>query len=908
MTFGKTSSEAEMLKIELQQAEEKIHKASVLLEKLAGESGRWNTSLEEITTGLKNIPYQSMKASAFINYLAAKDEGVRVTKLALWDSRFGGVSTAESTGFSLVKYLSDESQILEYISAGLPSDQLSIENALISLTSDKSPLVIDPSYSLSQWLIAKCKQDKQVELVSSQEKKMVSVLELGIRFGKTVIVTEVDGVDSLFVNLLRKDLHKQGARLVVNVGDKIVDWNENFRLIFMSRNQSIKLEPNLAALVNTVNNLVTKKGLEEKLLSVIINDQKPGLESKKKDCLEQERGLKIEIGKLEKQLLEELASSSGNILENTALLNSLEETKSKSLAIAESLRESSRLKESLERERGAYRYLAERGTLVFLLLKDFNIVNHMYSFSLQEFMKVFQSNLKNSSAQTPKEFVQELTTLLLKGVLLRFGCGLQKKDKLAFALHLLSKQEGVFQENELEFLLDRVEGSEPKVSLPSWAAEECNQPFMKLSGVFPALVRGLKFEQPEWRSWAAEAECEKKFPSSMMLRPIQKVLLVKVFREDRLQDALEDFCCSALGISNLNEGVSNMASIYAAEPASDTPILFITSVGSDPSKEIEDFAVATVGKEKFFQISMGGGQNEAAMKSLESCASKGEWLCLKNLHLVPNFLPELEKTLNSLELNSGFKLFLTTEEHPKFPTVLLSCCYKFSYEAPPGIRMNAERVFTTIGSSMLKQMTNEEARITNILAIFHALLQERRTYIPQGWSKYYEFSLSDFKSGSQVLETVMMDRKQVDWPGLYGLFENAIYGGRIDRLVDLDVLRAYLETMFNEETLKTGKLGIGVTVPNSLDMKDHVKVLNQLPDINKPSYFGLPNVFQLSIKRNAVFNTSNLLKVLAKGKNADSSDDSNSAASKLKILSGLVSPLIILWKSNTFVTQNTTQS
>ena len=89
--------------------------------------------------------------------------------------------------------------------------------------------------------------------------------------------------------------------------------------------------------MNNVNNLVTTKGLEDKLLSLIINDQKPGLEQKKKDCLEQERFLKIEISKLEKKLLEELAESSGNILDNITLLNSLEETKTKSVQISHSL-------------------------------------------------------------------------------------------------------------------------------------------------------------------------------------------------------------------------------------------------------------------------------------------------------------------------------------------------------------------------------------------------------------------------------------------------------------------------------------------------------------------------------------------------------------------------------------------
>ncbi len=38
-----------------------------------------------------------------------------------------------------------------------------------------------------------------------------------------------------------------------------------------------------------------------------------------------------------------------------------------------------------------------------------------------------------------------------------------------------------------------------------------------------------------------------------------------------------------------------------------------------------------------------------------------------------------------------------------------------------------------------------------ILALFHALVQERRTYIPQGWSKSYEFSYSDLKVSMEII-------------------------------------------------------------------------------------------------------------------------------------------------------------
>ena len=40
---------------------------------------------------------------------------------------------------------------------------------------------------------------------------------------------------------------------------------------------------------------------------------------------------------------------------------------------------------------------------------------------------------------------------------------------------------------------------------------------------------------------------------------------------------------------------------------------------------------------------MGQGQSDIAMQQLRECSQNGEWLCLKNLHLVTAWLPVLEK-------------------------------------------------------------------------------------------------------------------------------------------------------------------------------------------------------------------------------------------------------------------------
>ncbi len=67
----------------------------------------------------------------------------------------------------------------------------------------------------------------------------------------------------------------------------------------------------------------------------------------------------LQISKLEDFLLEQLASSTGNILENRELLASLNETKHKSAAIGESLKESTVLQAKLEAEGNAYLPVAQ---------------------------------------------------------------------------------------------------------------------------------------------------------------------------------------------------------------------------------------------------------------------------------------------------------------------------------------------------------------------------------------------------------------------------------------------------------------------------------------------------------------------------------------------------------------------
>ena len=58
----------------------------------------------------------------------------------------------------------------------------------------------------------------------------------------------------------------------------------------------------------------------------------------------------------------------------------------------------------------------------------------------------------------------------------------------------------------------------------------------------------------------------------------------------------------------------------------------------------------------------------------------------------------------------------------------------------------------------------------------------------------------------------------VDWEAVYGLMEDAIYGGRVDDPYDLRVLRTYLSEFFSEKFASDKGAGFAVLPGTDLKM------------------------------------------------------------------------------------------
>jgi hypothetical protein len=1033
--FGARTAEAEVLKAALARTEDTLQRAQSLLGELSGERDRWSSRVEELSRAAASLPLFALLGAGFITYLGGCSEGERASTLAEWQRLAvqlmeahavkggkyagplrsampllapAGVGMPVAGRFSAVRFLSSESEALAWKAQGLPSDDLSIENAAVIVSSvhtGRVPFIIDPSTQATAWLQRLLSAEGEgggkaadgtagaasprgegagavpasgaaggavLEVLTAQDPRFQNAVELAVRFGKTLLIRDVDRVDPMLYPLLRRDYYHAGPRNSVQVGDKQVDVSERFRLFFATRNPRPVITPDAASLITEVNFTVTRSGLESQLLAVTIQHERPELEARKSALLAREEELKLQLVEVEAALLQALASSQGNLLEDRALLASLAQAKSKASEISAALEGSETASRELDTQRDAYRPFARSGSALFFALRDLVSVNSMYQYSLAFFLGLFRRTLGGdgsgeagaghggaaaAAAAAPAAddeddeedgagsahegkgddeedeeaaaarraarsarraaaaagaasgaggrreatagLIGSLSRDLEVRTLMAVGESLLKDDRLMFAMHLVhcmhpelfadapgaggaspaavAGEDAPVSQGWRLFMGEVVAaGGSPTAAgrrsgddeedggssaaamprgFPLWASRDRATHYKAFDTALPGLAQALALSDTDkWARWATSPQPEREFPphSVKSATPFQRLLLVQALRPDRALSALQAFLLEALELSSLNPPPPSMPRLAAECTSPNMPILMITGTGADPSRELADYAANAVGAGAYSEVAMGGGMQEEALRLLRSAAKEGGWLCLKNLHLVVAWLPVLEKELAALKPDPRFRLWLTTECHPAFPAVLLQSSLKATFEAPPGVRKNLERSLEAWGPEFLSRGSAVRAQLLFALAWLHATVQERRTYVPQGWTKPYEFSSADLRAGASVIDAQLarVGSDRVPWAYVHGLIENTVYGGRVDNANDLRVLRAYLATVFHPDVLRGARpLTRGLALPASAAYADYQALVEALPETDAPYLFGLPDNIERSLQR-----------------------------------------------------------
>lgn len=336
----------------------------------------------------------------------------------------------------------------------------------------------------------------------------------------------------------------------------------------------------------------------------------------------------------------------------------------------------------------------------------------------------------------------------------------------------------------------------------------------------------------------------------------RRLLVIKCFRPDRLVQAAHMFVETVFGASYFEQTDLDLKTIVFEEAHSSTPLAFCSPPGYDASYRVEHFASAE--GVRIMSVAMGSAEGFTLAESAISHGIKtGSWVLLKNVHLAPSWLGQLEKKLHTLRPNKDFRLFLTMETSPKVPVNLLRLSHVLTFEPPPGIRANLQETLGSISSARANKGPMEKARLYFLLAWLHAIVQERLSYAPMGWSKTYDFNDSDHDCALNTIdiwiETIAQGRSNISpdkipWDAIRTLIKETVYGGKIDNEFDQQLLDSFVDRFFTPKAfeldfslVESSEDGKKVLVPEGTKLEHFISWTRSLPEQQPPSWLSLPN-------------------------------------------------------------------
>lgn len=173
----------------------------------------------------------------------------------------------------------------------------------------------------------------------------------------------------------------------------------------------------------------------------------------------------------------------------------------------------------------------------------------------------------------------------------------------------------------------------------------------------------------------------------MKLTSFQRLCVLRAIRADKIPDGVLHYVVEQLGDRFVQPPPFDLAGCFADSNIL-SPLIFVLSKGSDPTKAFIEFASKMRMDRRIKMLSLGQGQGSKVIKIIEEATQKGNWVLLQNCHLYISWLPELERITENLSpetVHKDFRLWLTSMPCAEFPVSILQSSVKMTNEPPRGM-------------------------------------------------------------------------------------------------------------------------------------------------------------------------------------------------------------------------------
>ncbi|OKL56213.1 Dynein heavy chain, cytoplasmic [Talaromyces atroroseus] len=850
-------SETQAIKTEMGRVQFKVDRSVRLLDSLASERERWEEGSKSFETQINTLVGDVLIAAAFLAYAGLYDQQFRKAMVEDWVNQLGQSGITFKPHNPVTEYLSNADERLAWQSNSLPVDDLCTENAIILKRFNRYPLIIDPSGRITEFLQKESKERK-LTVTSFLDDSFVKQLESALRFGNPILIQDAEHLDPILNHVLNKEYQKTGGRVLIQLGKQEIDFSPSFRLFLSTRDPSATFPPDICSRTTFVNFTVTQSSLQTQSLNEVLKVERPDVDERRTNLIKLQGEFKIHLRQLEKRLLQALNESRGNILDDDNVIETLETLKKEAAEITKKMSETEGVMTEVDNITLQYNIIARSCSAVFAVLEQLHHINHFYQFSLQYFVKIFNSILHGNKRLANEKDYAARVQIILRDLFItayqRTSLGLLQKDRITLAMLLAQATPYTMDRSIIDTILDEsVEGLD--LSTTTELREQTISRICNMS-LFKSYVPNIT--QAAWTSFFTEELAENFVPTvwdestGALDQQLRSLLLVKLCRLDRFVPVAERFVAAVFG-REMYEDNSDLKDVVEQVTAI-TPVALSSSPGFDASYKVDGLVERM--NATCANIAMGSNEGlESADKAIGHAASAGTWVLVKNVHLAPSWLQSLEKRLDSLKPHRDFRLFLSMETSPKIPVNLLRASRVLMFEQPAGVRANMK---DSLSSLSLRATTApvEKARVYLLLSFLHAVVQERLRYAPNlGWKGFWEFNDSDYECSAFIIDSwidsVAQGRSNVapqklPWDMIRTLITET-YGGKVDDSGDFEQLQKLVENLLTPAAFEEDhKLVSGVendeclALPGSTSMRDFTAWVGRLPEREPPTYLGLP--------------------------------------------------------------------
>lgn len=466
----------EKLRKESEETELKLTRAEQLVTGLSGERDRWEKSIKQYEDSIRYLPGDCLLASGFLSYAGPFNSTYRQNLMErVWLNQIKTLEIPFTPEFKFEEFLGNPSIIRDWNIQGLPSDAFSSENGIIVTRGRRWPLMVDPQGQANKW-IKNMESKRNLKIIDLKQSDFLRVLENSIQFGTPVLLHGLlETIDPALDPILNKAIVKKGSSYTIKLGDKEIEYNQDFRFYLTTKLANPHYSPEISAKATIVNFAVKEKGLEDQLLGIVVKREKPELESQKNALVVSVANAKRKLVELEDEILHLLSTAQGSLLDDAKLVNALQSSKTTAEEVTQQLVVSEQTEKRIDAAREGYRPCAQRASILYFVLNDLASVDPMYQFSLDAYIDLFEKSIsKSKKAEELTERLNNLNDYHTYAVYKVTCRGLFEIHKLLFSFQMTVKiLEAMNKLNkyEYDFFLRGGQVLDKNVQMPNPASE-----------------------------------------------------------------------------------------------------------------------------------------------------------------------------------------------------------------------------------------------------------------------------------------------------------------------------------------------------------------------------------------------------------------------------------------------------